>query len=184
MPNETHHKRPKGWEKPYWARVGWYVTAVALSFLISLLVVRFGCGVLLRAAISAEPLVWRVVDAALDLLITLGAALGVASREGYEKRTARAKTTAVGGLLFLPVHGLIAAVIPATAGPLASTLAQLLYFGNDSIYAGSMEQPPLALTLACMAAVDVLVLIPTMVVGDRIGARAYKEEQADITGHN
>lgn len=181
MQNEKRSpKRPIGWTKPYWARVGWYVTAVALSFLVSLLVVRFGCGVLLRAAISAEPIVWRAVDTALDLLLTLGVALGVASREGYDKRASSAKTTVVGGLLFLLVQCPLAAVIPATAGASASTLAQLLYFGNDSIFAGSIDKPPLALTLIGMVITDLCVLIPAMVVGERVGANAYRQEQAAI----
>lgn len=179
---ERTSKRPLGWMNPYWARAGLYVAVVAVSFLVSLLVVRFGCGVLLRAAIPAEPMVWRAVDATVDLLITLAVAVYFSSREGYAKRTASAKTTVVGGLLFLLLRCPVVALIPATAGALASSVAQLVYFGNASIFASSIDKPPLVLTLLCMAATDLCVLIPAMAVGERIGARAYKREQAAITG--
>lgn len=183
MPNERQPKRPLGWMNPYWARAGLYVAVVAVSFLVSLLVVRFGCGVLLRAAIPAEPMVWRVVDVVLDLIITICVAVYFSSREGYAKRTASAKTTVVGGLLFLLLRCPVVALIPATAGALASSVAQLVYFGNDSIYASSMDKPPLVMTLLCMAIADLCVLIPAMAVGDCLGAKAYKKEQAAITGH-
>lgn len=179
---ERTSKRPLGWMNPYWARAGLYVAVVAVSFLVSLLVVRFGCGVLLRAAIPAEPMVWRVVDVVLDLIITICVAVYFSSREGYAKRTARAKTTVVGGLLFLLLRCPVVALIPTTAGALASSVAQLVYFGNDSIYASSMDKPPLVMTLLCMAIADLCVLIPAMVVGDGLGVKAYKKEQAALTG--
>ncbi len=183
MQNEKRSpKRPMGWTKPYWARAGLYVAVVAVSFLVSLLVVRFGCGVVLRAAIPAEPIVWRVVDTVLDLLITVCVAVYFSSREGYDKHASSAKTTVVGGLLFLLVQCPLAAVIPATAGASASTLAQLLYFGNDSIFASSIDKPPLALMLIGLAVTDLCVLIPAMVVGEGVGVNAYKREQAAITG--
>ena len=183
MANEKLTKRPLGWMNPYWARAGLCVSVVTLSFLVSLLIVRFGCGVLLRAAISAEPVVWRVVDTVLDLIITVCVAIYFASREGYTKRTSSVKKSVVGGLLFLLVHGPVAAVIPAAAGPLATSVAQLLYFGNDSIFASSIDKPPAVLTLIGVVAADLCVLIPAMAVGDRLGAKAYKKEQATITGH-
>lgn len=182
MPNERQPQRPLGWMNPYWARAGLCVAVVALSFLVSLLIVRFGCGVLLRAAIPAEPVVWRAVDVALDGIITTCVALYFASREGYAKRIASVKKSVVGGLLFLLLRCPVAFLIPITAGPLATSLAQLLYFGNASIFAGSIDKPPSALTLVCMAAADLCVLFPAMAVGDRRGAKAYKREQAAITG--
>lgn len=184
MANERQPKRPLGWMNPYWARAGLYVAVVAVSFLVSLLVVRFGCGVLLRAAVPAEPIVWRAVDVALDLIITTCAAVYLASREGYDKRTAATKRSVVGGLLFLLLRCPVAFLIPVTAGPMANSLAQLLYFGNASIFAGSIDKPPALLTLACMAATDLCVLIPAMAVGDHRGAKAYQKEQVAITGQD
>ena len=182
MPNERHPKRPLGWMNPYWARAGLCAVVVALSFLVSLVVVRFGCGVLLRAAIPAEPLVWRTVDMVLDGIITACAAVYVASREGYTKRTASVKRSVVGGALFLLLRCPVALLIPVTAGPLATSVAQLLYFGNDSIFASSIDRPPVVLTLVGMVAADLCVLIPAVAVGDCLGAKAYRQEQAAITG--
>lgn len=180
--HEQKSKRPLGWMNPYWARAGLYVAVVVVSFLVSLLVVRFGCGVLLRAAIPAEPVVWRVVDTVLDLIITVCAAVYFASREGYSKRIASVKKSVVGGLLFLLLRCPVAFWIPVTAGPLATSLAQLVYFGNDSIFASSIDQPPAVLTLIGTAIADLFVLIPAMAVGDHLGAKAYQKEQTAITG--
>ena len=180
--HEQKSKRPMGWMNPYWARAGLYVAVVAVSFLVSLLVVRFGCDVLLRAAIPAEPVVWRAVDTVLDLIITVCAAVYFASREGYSKRIASIKKSVMSGLLFLLLRCPVAFWIPVTAGPLATSLAQLVYFGNDSIFASSIDQPPAVLTLIGTAIADLFVLIPAMAVGDHSGAKAYQKEQTAITG--
>lgn len=177
---ERSPKRPVGWSKPYWARTGLYAASTLVSFLFSLLVVRFGCGMVLRAAIPAAPITWRVIDTVLDLLVTVAVAWYFASREGYDKRTANTKTCVGGGLLFLLIQSPAALVFPPAAGPLASTLAQLIFFGNQSTYAASLESPPPLLIVGCMVIADVFVLIPAMVLGERIGALAYEKEKAAL----
>lgn len=177
---ERSTKRPVGWSKPYWARTGLYTAATFVSFLVSFIVVGFLCGVVLRAAIPAQPLVWRVIETALDLLITVAAAWYFASQEGYSKRTANGKTCVGGGFLFLLVQLPVALVMPAAAGPLASTLSQLIYFGNQSIFSGQLESPPPLLRLACMVVVDLLVLIPVMAIAERAGARVRQKEIAAL----
>ena len=47
-------------------------------------------------------------------------------------------------------------VMPAAAGPLAFTLAQWIYFGNQSAYAATLESPPPLLLLGCAVVADVL----------------------------
>lgn len=177
---ERSPKRPVGWSKPYWARTGLYTAVTFVSFLVSLIVVGFGFGVLLRAAIPAPPVVWRGIELAADGLITVGVTWYFASREGYDKRTANAKTCVGGGLLFLLMQLPAALVVPAAAGPMASSLAQLIYFGNQSDYAASLESAPPLLRLGCMVAVDLCVLIPAMAVGERRGAKAYEREKAAL----
>ncbi len=180
-------KRPVGWAKPYWSRAGLYVCVTLLSFLVSLLVVRFGCGVLLRAAIPAEPIVWRVAEMALDVCISVGVTWYFAVREGYAQRTAKVRVSVGGGLLFLLVQcpvAILFAGAPYVAGPLASTLAQLIYFGNESIFASSIEASPPLLVVGCMVAADVFVLVPAMAIGEHVGVKAYKKEQAAIKGES
>lgn len=181
---ERPPKRPIGWAKPYWARAGLYTCAMLMSFLISLLVVRFGCGVVLRAAISAEPMTWRMVDTALEMLICIGATWYFASQEGYAKRTTKIKTNIVGGFFFLLVQFPVAILFggaPYAAGPLASALAQLFYFGNQPLFAASIEKPTTILVVGCMAAVDVLIMIPTMVIGECAGVVVHQREEDELT---
>lgn len=176
-------KRPPGWSKPYWARVGLYTIAMLVSFAVSLILVRFGCGVVLRAAIPAPPIAWRVTDMVLDALICGAVTWYFASREGYDKRTADGKACVGGGFLFLLVQCPVAILCGGAAfaaGPLASTLARLIHFGNQSIYVDSMDSPPLLLVLGCMAVADVCVLIPAMAIGERMGAVARQKEIAAI----
>lgn len=178
---ERSNKRPVGWSKPYWARTGLYTAATFISYLVSLLVVRFGSGVLLQAAIPAAPIVfWRVLNVMLDLIITVAATWYFASQEGYTKRTSNAKTCVGGGFLFLLVQLPLALVMPAAAGPLAFTLAQWIYFGNQSAYAATLESPPPLLLLGCAVVADVLVLIPAMAFAERLGAIAHKKETAAL----
>ena len=177
---ERSNKRPVGWSKTYWARTGLYTAATFIAYLVSLLVVRFGSGVLLQAAIPAAPIVWRVLNVALDLIITVAATWYFASQEGYTRRTANAKTCVGGGFLFLLVQLPVALVMPAAAGPLATTLAQWIYFGNQSAYAATLESTPPLLLLGCAVAVDVLVLIPVMALAERLGAIAHKKETAAL----
>ena len=176
-------KRPLGWMNPYWARAGLYVGVTLVSFLVSLLVVRFGCGVLLRAAIPAEPVVWRAVELVLDLLLSAGVTWYFASREGYTKRTSGVKTCVIGGLLFLlaqcPV-ALLCQGAPLVTGPMAATLSKLLYFGNASMYASNIDSPPPMLTLVCMVVTEIGVLIPVVTMAERYGAKAYRQEVAAI----
>lgn len=180
---DRQSKRSLGWAKPYWARAGLYVCVTLVSFLVSLLMVRFGCGGLLRAAISAEPVVWRAAELVLDLLLSAGVAWYFASREGYTKRTSGAKICVVGGLLFLlaqfPV-ALLCQGAPLATGPMAASLSELLYFGNGSIYASSIDSPPPMLTLACMVVTEAAVLIPVVTLAERYGAKAYRQEVAAI----
>lgn len=178
-------KRPMGWTKPYWDRTGLYVCVTLVSFLVSLVAVRFGCGVLLQAAIDAQPVVWRVIELALDILISVGVTVYFASREGYAKRAAKSKITAVGGGLFVLAQAPIALVCQGAAlvtGPMATSLAQLLYFGNASMYTSDIDSAPVWWTLACMAITEGAVLIPAMVAGERLGAKAYAKEQAALIG--
>ena len=177
---ERSTKRPAGWSKPYWARTGLYTAATFVAFLVSLIVVGFVFGVLLRAAVPAPPLVWRAVDLTADLLITVGVTWYFASREGYGARAAHTKHCVGGGLLFLLVQLPAALVFSPAAGPMANTLAELIYFGNQSDYAASLEAAPPLLRLGCTVAVDLLVLIPTMAFGARWGAKAYEKEKAAL----
>lgn len=177
---ERSTKRPVGWSKPYWARTGLYTAATFVSFLVSLIVVGFLCGVVLRAAIPAQPLVWRVIETALDLLITVAAAWYFASQEGYSKRRYSGKICMGGGLLFLLVQLPVALVVPAAAGPLAATVAELIYFGNQSFYSGSLEPTPPLIRLGCMVAIDLLVVIPTAIVAERVGAKVRQKEIAAL----
>lgn len=177
---ERPTKRSPGWSKPYWARTGLYTASTFVSALVSLIVVGFGCGVLLRAAIPAPPLVWRGIELAIDLLITVAATWYFASQEGYSKRRANAKTCVGGGLLFLLVQLPVALVFSPAAGPMANTLAQLIYFGNQSDYAASLETAPALLRLGCAVAVDLLVLIPAMAACEHWGAKAYEKEKAAL----
>ena len=71
-------------------------------------------------------------------------------------------------------------VLSYAAGPIANTLAELIYFGNQSDYAASLEPPPRLLVLGCMVVAHVLVMIPATVVFERIGARAYRRERAAL----
>lgn len=178
---ERSPKRPVGWSKPYWARTGLYAATTLVSFLFSVLVVRFGCGVVLRAAIPAAPILWRVVDTVLDLIITVAVAWYFATQEGYTKRTANTKTCVGGGFLFLLIQSPVALVFSPAAGPLATSLAHIFYFGNQSDYAASLDSPPPLLTVGCMLLANVAVLIPAMAVGERIGALAYEKEKAALT---
>ena len=178
---ERSPKRPVGWSKPYWARTGIYATVTLVSVLVSLIVVGFGCGVLLRAAIpAAPPLVWRMVELVLDILIVIGVTWYFASREGYDKRKSRGRICVGGGFLFLLMQAPVALVLAYAAGPIANTMAELVYYGNQSDYAASLEPPPRLLVLGCMVVAQVCVLIPATVLFERMGAAAYRREQAAI----
>lgn len=176
-------KRPKGWMKPYWAKAGTYAAAVLLSFVVSLLVVDFGVGILLHSAIDAQPIVWRIVDVVLDVLIAVGVTLYFAIRDGYAKRAASLKQDIGGGLLFmglqLPVSLLFGGAIYVT-GHLAYTVASLIHFGNGSVFEESLGSAPPALILLCMLAAVPLVYMPAMVWGTRLGARAYRQEVEEL----
>lgn len=177
---ERSPKRPIGWSKPYWARTGIYATVTLVSVLVSLVVVGFGCGVLLRAAIPAPPLAWRLIELLLDLLIVIGVVWYFASQEGYAGHQSHGKICIGGGCLFLLMQAPVALLVPYAAGPIANTLAELIYFGNQSDYAASLEPPPRLLVLGCMVVAQVCVLIPTTVAFERVGAAAYRREQAAI----
>lgn len=178
---ERSNKRPVGWSKPYWARTGLYTAVTFVSYLASLIVVRFGSGVLLRAAFpSASPLAWRVTDTALDLVITVAATWYFASQDGYTKRTSNRKTCIGGGLLFLLAQSPIALAFRPAAGPLAATVAELIYYGNQSMYAADLEPPPPLVVVGCLVPVNLLVLIPAMVIAERLGAKAYEKEKAAL----
>ena len=171
-------KHPPGWMKPYWAKVGWYAVVVLVSFLAGLLVVDFGCGMLLRSAIAAPPIVWRIVDVVLDLLIAVGVTLYYSICDGYAKRTASYRVDVRSGLLFLLLQTLVALPIGAiyVTGHLPYSVANLIYFGNASIFEESLGSAPPALVLLCMIAVVPLVYIPTMALGTQLGARLYRQE--------
>ena len=94
--------------KPYWAKAGWYAAAVLLSFVVSLLVVDFGVGILLHSAIDAQPIVWRIVDVVLDVFVAAGITLYFAVRDGYDKRAVSHKVNVLGGLLFMGLQALVA----------------------------------------------------------------------------
>lgn len=176
-------KHPIGWTKPYWARAGLFTTVLLVSFLVSVIVVRFICGILLQAAIPAPPILWRWVNLGLDLLITLWITLYFASREGYAKRGYNVKANVLGGLLFLLAQCPMVILFqgsPFATGALATSLAQLIYFGNQSSFSSTLETPPGWLLLGCMAVVDLLVLIPVMAWGDYLGARSRAKEVAKL----
>ena len=177
-------KRPRGWSKPYWAQAGLCVCVTLLSFVVSLILVSFVCGVVLRAAIPAPPVVWRAIETALDAVIYAAVAWYFATREGYTKRTAHTKVTLVGGLWFALLRCPVALLFggaPYAAGSLASTLAHLVYFGNQSLFVSSIDGAPPLLTAACALVADLCVLIPVTVVAERVGAKAFKAEEAALT---
>ena len=177
---ERSNKRPVGWSKPYWARTGIYATVTLVSVLVSLVVVKFGCGVLLRAAINAAPWIWRVVEVALDLLITVGVAWYFGTLEGYQKRTANRKICVGGGFLFILSQSPLALVFHYAAGPLAGSVARLLYFANQPDYAANLESPPPLLVVGCMLVAEACVLIPTVTLAEQSGAKAYEKERLAI----
>ena len=171
-------KRPPGWMKPYWAKAGWYAAAVLLSFVFSLLVVDFGIGILLHSAMDAQPIVWRIVDVVLDVLIAVGVTLYFSTRDGYAKRVVSPKADALGGLLFMALQTLVALPFGAIyiTGHLPYSLASLIYYGNGSIFEESLGSAPPALILLCMLAAVPLVYMPAMMVGTRLGVRQYQQE--------
>lgn len=171
-------KRPAGWMKPYWAKAGSYAVIVPVSFFVSLLVVGFGCGILLQAAIPAEPIVWRVVEAVLNLLICVGVTLYLAVREGYNKRRSSCKADVIGGLLFVLMQTLVALPLGTVyiVGTLPWSVASLIYFGNQPMFVSELDAAPMLLTLLCMVAAVPLVYIPAMMWGTRRGARLYQRE--------
>lgn len=175
-------KRPPGWMKPYWAKAGWYAAAVLLSFVVSLLVVDFGVGILLHSAIDAPPIVWRIVDTVLDVFIAVGVTLYFAIRDGYAKRSVSRKADALGGLLFMGLQALVA--LPTGAiyitGHLPYSLASLICFGNGSIFEESLGSAPPALILLCMLAAVPLVYMPAMMAGTRLGVRQYQQEMDEL----
>ena len=175
-------KRPKGWMKPYWAKAGWYAAAVLLSFVVSLLVVDFGVGILLHSAIDAQPIVWRIVDTVLDVLVAVGVTLYFAIRDGYANRTVFHKVDVLGGLLFMALQTLVALPFGAIyiTGHLPYSLASLIYYGNGSIFEESLGSAPPALILLCMLAAVPLVYMPAMMVGTRLGARQYQQEMDEL----
>lgn len=185
--HKHRHKRPRGWSKPYWAWAGLYVCVTLSSFVASLILVGFVCGILLRAAIPAEPIVWRTVETVLDAVIYVVAAWYFASQEGYAKRTAQTKACVVGGTWFLLLQCPVALLLsgaPYAAGPFASRLAQLLYFGNESLYASSLEPTPPLWVVGCTVVGNLCLLIPAMAVFDRLGAQTYQKEQAKLIAEN
>ena len=176
-------KRPAGWMKPYWAKAGWYTVVVLASYLISLLVVGFGCDVLLQAVVSAEPIVWRIVAVVLSILIGVGVTLYVAIRDGYAKRTSSLKVDVLGGVLFIPLQALVVTVLggaPYVTGYLPASMAKLIFFANQPMYSETMDPIPSVLTLLCTVAVVPLVYIPSMVYGTRLGVRVYEDEIAEL----
>lgn len=171
-------KRPPGWMKPYWAKAGWYAVIVLVSFLVSLLVVDFGIGILLHSAVEAQSVVWRIVDVVLDVLIAVGVTLYFAVRDGYDKRAVSHKVDALGGLLFMGLQALVALPFGAIyiTGHLPYSLANLIYFGNGSIFEEALGSAPPALILLCMLAAVPLVYVPVMMVGTHLGIRQYQQE--------
>ena len=177
-------KRPRGWSKPYWAQAGLCVCVTLLAFVASLILVSFVCGMVLRAAIPAPPVVWRAIETALDTVIYAAVAWYFATREGYTKRTAHTKVTLVGGLWFALLRAPVALLFggaPYAAGALARTLAHLVYFGNQSLFVSSIDGAPPLLTAACALVADLCVLIPVTVVAERVGAKEFKAEEAALT---
>lgn len=176
-------KRPRGWSKPYWAQAGLCVCVTLLTFVISLILVSFVCGVILRAAIPAPPVVWRAIETALDAVLYAAVAWYFGTREGYTKRTYNTKVTLVGGLWFALIRCPVALVFggaPYAAGALARTLAHLVYFGNQSLYVSGIDTAPPLLTAACALVADLCVLIPVTVLAERAGAKAFKAEEAAL----
>ena len=176
-------KRPAGWSKPYWAQAGLCACVSLMAFVMSLILVSFLCGVILRAAIPAPPVVWRAIETALDAVIYAAVAWYFGTREGYTRRTCHVKTIAVGGLWFALIRCPVALLFggsPIAAGALARTLANLIYFGNQSLYMSSIDTAPPLLTAGCALVADALVLIPVMVLAQRAGAKAFKAEEAAL----
>lgn len=176
-------KRPRGWSKPYWAQSGLCVCVTLLAFVVSLILVSFACGVVLRAAVPAPPVVWRGIETALDAVIYAAVAWYFGTREGYTKRTANTKVTFVGGLWFALIRCPVALLFggaPYAAGSLASTLAHLVYFGNQSLFTSSIDTAPPLLTAGCALVADLFVLIPVTIVAERVGAKAFKKEEAAL----
>lgn len=176
-------KRPRGWSKPYWAQAGLCVCVTLLAFVMSLILVSFVCGVVLRAAIPAPPVVWRAIETALDAVLYAAVAWYFGTREGYTKRTYNTKVTLVGGLWFALIRCPVALVFggaPYAAGALARTLAHLIYFGNQSLYVSGIDTAPPLLTAACALVADLCVLIPVTVLAERAGAKAFKAEEAAL----
>lgn len=175
-------KRPPGWMKPYWAKAGWYAVIVLVSFLVSLLVVDFGVGILLHSAINALPVVWRIVDVVLDVFVAAGVTLYFAVRDGYDKRAVSHKVNGLGGLLFMGLQALVALPFGSIylTGHLAYSLASLIYFGNGSIFEESLGSAPPAIIFLCMLAAVPLVYMPAMMVGTRLGVRQYQQEIEEL----
>ena len=179
MDRERPHrapKRPRGWSKPYWAQAGLCVCVTLLAFVASLIIVGFLCGVVLRAAIPAPPVVWRAIETALDAVIYAVVAWYFATREGYTKRAAHTKVTLMGGLWFALLRCPVALLFdgaPYAAGSLARSLAHLVYFG-------SIDTAPPLLTAACALVADLCVLIPVTVIAERVGVKAFKAEEAAL----
>ena len=171
-------KRPPGWMKPYWAKAGWYAVIVLVSFLVSLLVVDFGVGILLHSAIDAPPVVWRIVDVVLDVFVAAGVTLYFAVRDGYDKRAVSHKVNVLGALLFMGLQALVALPFGAIyiTGHLPYSLASLIYFGNGSIFEEALGAAPPAIIFLCMLAAVPLVYMPAMVVGTRLGVKQYRQE--------
>ena len=171
-------KRPQGWMKPYWAKAGWYAVIVLVSFLVSLLAVDFGIGILLHSAVEAQPVVWRIVDVVLDVLIAVGVTLYFAVRDGYDKRAVSHKVNILGGLLFMGLQALVALPFGAIyiTGHLPYSLASLVYFGNGSIFEETLGSAPPAIVFLCMLAAVPLVYMPAMVVGTHLGVKQYRQE--------
>ena len=176
-------KRPRGWSKPYWAQAGLCVCVTLVAFVMSLILVSFICGVILRAAIPAPPLVWRSIETALDVILYAAVAWYFGTREGYTKRAYHTKVTLVGGLWFALIRCPVALIFggaPYAAGALACTLANLVYFGNQSLYVSSIDGAPPLLTAVCALVADLCVLVPVTVLAERAGAKAFKAEEAAL----
>lgn len=175
-------KRPPGWMKPYWAKAGWYAVIVLVSFLVSLLVVDFGVGILLHSAIDAPPVVWRIVDTVLDVFVAVGVTLYFAVRDGYDKRAVSHKVNVLGGLLFMGLQALVALPFGAIyiTGHLPYSLASLIYFGNGSILEEALGAAPPAIIFLCMLAAVPLAYMPAMMVGTRLGVRQYQQEIEEL----
>lgn len=175
-------KRPQGWTKPYWAKAGWYAVIVLVSFLVSLLVVDFGVGILLHSAIDAPPVVWRIVDVVLDVFVAVGVTLYFSVRDGYDKRAVSHKVNVLGGLLFMGLQALVALPFGTIyiTGHLPYSLASLIYFGNGSIFEETLGSAPPAIIFLCMLAAVPLVYMPAMMVGTRLGVRQYQQEIEEL----